>query len=80
MFTFTPDGDRTIVVVAFDLQSSGFPPGTLVRWAIADKIRDVIGHDLADLTGCIERRSPDAATIDRSGAAPLTEEDDTKGG
>jgi uncharacterized membrane protein len=82
VFTFTPNGDRTTVRVEFDLQSGGLPPGTLapVRWAIADKVRDVIGHDLADLKDFIERRPQDAGTMDRSQVAPLTEEKDTKGG
>ena len=82
VFTFTPDGDRTTVRVEFDLQSSGLPPGTLapVRWAIADKVRDVIGHDLANLKDFIERRSQDAATIDHPPVEPLTEDGDTKGG
>jgi hypothetical protein len=58
VFTFTPHDKGTTVRVEFDLQSGGLPPGTLapVRWAIADKVRDVIGHDLADLKEFIERR------------------------
>ena len=82
VFTFTPDGDRTTVRVEFDLQGSGRPPGTLapVRWAIADKVRDVIGHDLANLKDFIERRSQDAATIDHSTGAPRPGENDTEGG
>lgn len=37
----------------------GLPPGTLapVRLAIANKVRDVIGHDLEDLKAFIEQRS-----------------------
>lgn len=82
VFTFTPEADRTTVRVEFDLQSGGLPPGTLapVRWAIADKVRDVIGHDLADLKEFIEGRSQGRATIDQAPVAPLTEEDDTEGG
>ena len=51
-----------------------------MRWAIADKVRDVIGHDLADLKEFIEGRSQDTAAIDRAPVAPLTEENDTEGG
>lgn len=82
VFTFTPSDDRTTVRVEFDLQGDGLPPGLLapVRWAIADKVRDVIGHDLADLKHFIEGRYQGAATIDRAPVAPLTEDDDTEGG
>ena len=82
VFTFIANDDRTTVRVELDLQSGGLPPGTLapVRWAIADKVRDVIGHDLADLKEFIEGRSLNAATIARAPVAPLTEEDDTQGG
>jgi uncharacterized membrane protein len=82
VFTFTSHDDRTVVRVEFDLQSDGLPPGALapVRWAIADKVRDVIGHDLADLKEYIEGRSLDAATIDHAPVASLTEDDDTEGG
>ena len=58
VFTFTPhDDDRTSVAVDFHLQRGGLPPGalTVVQWAIADRVRDVIGHDLADLKRFIER-------------------------
>ena len=58
VFTFTPhDDDRTSVAVDFHLQRGGLPPGALavVQWAIADRVRDVIGHDLADLKRFIER-------------------------
>ena len=39
------------------LESHGLPPGMLapVRWAIASRVRDVIGQDLADLQEFIER-------------------------
>jgi hypothetical protein len=82
VFTFLPKDHQTIVRVEFDLQSGGLPPGTLapVRWAIADKVRDVIGHDLADLKEFIEGHSQNAATIDQAPVASLTEEDDTEGG
>ncbi len=76
VFTFTRNDDRTTVRVEFDLQRGGLPPGTLapVRWAVADKVRDVIGHDLADLKDFIE------GSKDQASVAPLTEEDDTHGG
>lgn len=82
VFTFTPNGERTTVRVEFDLQSGGLPPGALapVRWAIADKVRNVIGHDLAELKEFIEGRSQNAATIDDAPVASLTQDDDTKGG
>ena len=82
VFTFIAKDDRTTVRVEFDLQSGGLPPGTLapVRWAIADKVRDIIGHDLADLKEFIEGRSLDAVTIARAPVATLTQDDDTQGG
>ena len=57
VFTFTPYDDRTSVAVDFHLERGGLPPGALavVQWAIADRVRDVIGHDLADLKRFIER-------------------------
>jgi len=81
VFTFIATADRTTVRVEFDLQRGGLPPGTLapVRWAIADKVRDIIGHDLADLKKFIEGRSPGAGTIARAPVAPLTD-DDSRGG
>jgi uncharacterized protein YndB with AHSA1/START domain len=56
VFTFQPLGGGTRVQVEFALRSHGLPPGVLapVRWAIADRVRDVIGHDLADLKAFIE--------------------------
>jgi uncharacterized protein YndB with AHSA1/START domain len=82
VFTFVPIVDGTTVRVEFDLQGDGLPPGTLapVRWAIADKVRDVIAHDLADLKEYIERQSQGAVMIDHASVAALTEEDDTRGG
>jgi uncharacterized protein YndB with AHSA1/START domain len=57
VFVFEPDGDRTKVQIEFVLHSHGLPPGALapVRWAIASKVRDVIGHDLEDLKAFIEQ-------------------------
>jgi uncharacterized protein YndB with AHSA1/START domain len=58
VFTFEPVADRTRVRIEFILESHGVPPGALapVRWAIASKVRDVIGHDLDDLKAFIEQR------------------------
>jgi uncharacterized protein YndB with AHSA1/START domain len=58
VFTFEPAGDRTKVRVEFELESHGLPPGALapVRWAIGDKVREVIGHDLADLKAFVEKQ------------------------
>jgi uncharacterized membrane protein len=56
-FWFEPAGDNaTTVTVEFELDSSGLPPGFLtpLNWAIAGKVRDVIGHDLADLKTSLE--------------------------
>lgn len=57
VFSFEPIDGRTRVRVEFALSGPGLPPGALapVRWAIAGKVRDVIGHDLADLKDVIER-------------------------
>lgn len=59
MFTFEPVSDGTRVEIEFILGSQGLPPGALapVRLAIANKVRDVIGHDLEDLKTFIEQRS-----------------------
>lgn len=56
VFTFEPVPDGTRVQVGFSMHSHGLPPGTLapVRWAIANRVRDVIAHDLADLKAYIE--------------------------
>jgi hypothetical protein len=59
VFTFEPVGDQTRVQIEFILGSHGRPPGALapVRLAIANKVRDVIGHDLEDLKTFIEQPS-----------------------
>jgi len=60
-FWFDPIGtDSTRVTVEFELDSSGLPPGLLtpLNWAIAGKVRDVIGHDLADLKTSLEKQLP----------------------
>jgi hypothetical protein len=57
-FWFEPAGSQaTKVTVEFELDSSGLPPGLLapLNWAIAGKVRDVIGHDLADLKSSLEK-------------------------
>jgi uncharacterized membrane protein len=57
VFSFEPAGEGTRVRIDFGLDSHGLPPGSLapVRWAIAGKVREVIGHDLADFKEVIER-------------------------
>jgi len=55
-FRFEPHADTTTVSIEFELQTDGVPPGLLApfNWAIAGKVRDVIGHDLADLKSSLE--------------------------
>lgn len=65
VFTFEPIEDHgTRVRVDYSLQAHGLPPGAVVplRWAIAGKVRDVLGADLADLRAYIERRLVAART------------------
>ena len=59
VFTFESVGEGTRVQIEFILGSHGLPPATLapVRLAIANKVRDVIGHDLEDLKAFIEQQS-----------------------
>jgi uncharacterized protein YndB with AHSA1/START domain len=59
VFTFEPVDEGTKVQIEFILGSQGLPPGALapVRLAIANKVRDVIGHDLEDLKAFIEQQS-----------------------
>ncbi len=56
-FSFEPVDDGTKVSIEFDLDTGAFPPGLLTpfSWAIAGKVRDVLGHDLADLKKSIEK-------------------------
>ncbi|MEP7310636.1 MAG: SRPBCC family protein [Acidobacteriota bacterium] len=56
-FSFEPSGDGTKVSVEFELDTAGLPPGFLMplNWAIAGKVRDVIGHDLSDLKTFLEQ-------------------------
>lgn len=57
VFWFEPVGDATEVTVEFELESDGLPPGFLapLNWAIAGKVRDVLGHDLSDLKTSLEQ-------------------------
>ena len=59
VFTFEPVEEGTKVQIEFMLGSHGLPPGALapLRLAIANKVRDVIGHDLEDLKAFIEQQS-----------------------
>jgi uncharacterized protein YndB with AHSA1/START domain len=58
VFTFEPVDGQTRVQIEFILESHGLPPGALtpVRWAMANKVRDVIGQDLEDLKAFIEQQ------------------------
>jgi uncharacterized membrane protein len=58
VFTFDTVDDQTSVQIEFILESHGLPPGALapVRWAIASRVRDVIGQDLEDLKAFIEQQ------------------------
>jgi len=57
VFWFEAVKDGTKVSVEFELDSGGLPPGFLapLNWAIAGKVRDVIGHDLAELKASLEK-------------------------
>ena len=56
VFTFDPVDGQTHIQIEFVLESHGLPPGAMVpvRWAMASKVRDVIGQDLEDLKAFIE--------------------------
>ena len=56
-FWFEPSGDGTKVMIEFELDTAGLPPGLLtpLNWAIAGKVRDVLGQDLADLKSSLEK-------------------------
>jgi carbon monoxide dehydrogenase subunit G len=60
VFWFEPAGDGTKVTVEFEIDTAGLPPGLLapLNWAIAGKVRDVIGHDLSDLKTSLEQQQP----------------------
>ena len=51
VFTFEPVGGQTRVQIEFILETHGLPAGALapMGWALASKVRDVIGQDLEDL-------------------------------
>jgi hypothetical protein len=57
VFSFEPAEYGTKVTVEFEIDSAGLPPGLLtpLNWAIAGKVRDVLGHDLAELKTSLER-------------------------
>lgn len=50
-FSFAPTDTGTQVTVEFTMAGPGLPPGLLapVSWAIANKVREAISRDLADL-------------------------------
>jgi uncharacterized protein YndB with AHSA1/START domain len=58
VFTFEPFEDGTKVRIEFVLESHGLPPGLLtpLGWAIADRVRDMLSRDLADLKQSSEKR------------------------
>jgi uncharacterized protein YndB with AHSA1/START domain len=60
VFWFEPSDGGTMVSVEFELDGGGLPPGILapLNWAIAGKVRDVLGHDLADLKKSLELGVP----------------------
>jgi uncharacterized protein YndB with AHSA1/START domain len=55
-FTFEPVTAGTLVSIEFALNPHGLPLALLspLEWAMAGKIRDVLGHDLLDLKNSIE--------------------------
>lgn len=57
VFAFQPSGTGTKVSIEFALENQGLPPGLLtpVSWAIAGKVREVLGHDLEDMKRSVER-------------------------
>lgn len=57
VFAFQPSGTGTKVSVEFALENQGLPPGLLtpVSWAIAGKVREVLGNDLADMKRTVEK-------------------------
>ena len=57
VFTFEPISGGARVSVEFALNPPGLPPGLLspLEWAIAGKMREVLGHDLADLIASIQK-------------------------
>jgi hypothetical protein len=59
VFTFEPFEKGTKVRIEVDLESHGLPPGLLapLGWAVAGKVREVIGGDLADLKKTSEKQT-----------------------
>ncbi|MBM3772469.1 MAG: hypothetical protein FJW27_14525 [Acidimicrobiia bacterium] len=57
VFAFQPSGTGTKVSIEFGLENQGLPPGLLtpVSWAIAGKVREVLGNDLADMKRTVEK-------------------------
>lgn len=57
VFTFEPSPTGTKVSIEFGLENQGLPPGLLtpVSWAIAGKVREVLGHDLDDMKRSVEK-------------------------
>lgn len=57
VFTFQAAGTGTKVAIEFALENQGLPPGLLtpVSWAIAGKVREVLGHDLDDMKRSVEK-------------------------
>ena len=68
VFTFDPLEGQTRVQIEFMLDRHGLPPGALsaVRWAVASKVRDVIGQDLEDLKAYIQQQP----ALSRGGGLP----------
>jgi hypothetical protein len=61
LFWFEPsENGGTTVSVEFEIDTGGLPPGILapLNWAIAGKVRDVLGNDLADLKKSLELGVP----------------------
>ena len=56
-FSFEPIPGGTKVSIEFALNNQGLPPGLLspLEWAMAGKVRDVLGHDLADLKKSLDQ-------------------------
>ena len=57
VFTFEPVPKGTKVSIEFGLNPQGLPPGLLspLEWAIAGRVRDVLGQDLLDLKQSVEK-------------------------
>jgi len=62
LFTFSPVDGRTRVEVEFTLGGHGLAAGALapVGWAIGDRVREVLSHDLSDFKQFIEQSAPEA--------------------